>query len=181
METPLVAVYGSSAGASEDLARARELGAALARAGFGVLNGGYGGTMEAAAAGARAEGGVAVGVTCAAFTFRTGANEWCSEVVEAADLFERVAELVRRASAYVVLPGGNGTMAELALAWEHQRKGLLPARPLVVWEEPWRRVIAALEATPYLDGGSDGIVWVDSVEAAVDAVRRDSTNKVVKG
>lgn len=172
METPLVAVYGSSAGAPEDLERARALGAALARAGFGVLNGGYGGTMEAASAGARAEGGVAVGVTCAAFTFRSGANEWCSDVVEAADLFERIAELVRRASAYVVLPGGNGTMAELALAWEHQRKSLLPPRPMVVWEEPWRRVIAALEATPYLEGGAKGIVWVRDVDEAVAAVAR---------
>lgn len=171
MTPPLVAVYGSSAGPAEDLTRARALGAALVRAGYGVLNGGYGGTMEAAAAGARAEGGVAVGVTCASFTFRGGANAWCSEVVEAEDLFQRLAELVHRAAAYVVLPGGNGTLAELALAWEHQRKGLLSPRPLIAWEEPWKRVIETLAATPYLEGGADGIVWVTAVEQAVESIR----------
>lgn len=171
MTSPLVAVYGSSAGDGQDLDRARKLGAALARAGFGILNGGYGGTMGAVAEGARSQGGVAIGVTCAEFTFRAGPNPWCSEVVEAADLFERLAELVRMASAYVVLPGGNGTLAELALAWEHQRRGLLPPRPVVAWEKPWRRVMAALEATPYLEGGAQGIVWVRTVEEAVAAVR----------
>lgn len=128
--------------------------------------------MAASAAGARAAGGPTVGVTCAEFTFRSGPNPHCDEVIEAAALIDRVGELVRRASGYVVLPGGNGTLAELAVTWEHLRKGLLPDRPLVVWEEPWRRVLAPLVEGPHLPGGDEGITWVDSVEAAVAALER---------
>ncbi len=171
MSIPLVAVYGSSGGPAADFDRARALGTALARAGFGVLNGGYGGTMEAAAAGAREAGGRTVGVTCAEFTFRSGPNEFLDEVVVAPTLVDRLAELLRRADAYVVLPGGNGTLTELSLAWEHLRRGLLSPRPLVVWEDPWRPVVASLAAGPYLGGGVEWITWVSDVDSAVEAVR----------
>lgn len=168
---PRVAVFGSGAGAPTDLERARHLGAGLARAGFAVLNGGYGGTMAAAAAGAREAGGRAIGVTCAEFTFRPGPNPHLAEVVEAPTLFARLERLVREASAYVALPGGNGTLAEISLAWECLRKGLLPARPLVAWRDPWQAIVLGLEAGPYLGGGADLFTWVDDVEAAIAAVR----------
>ncbi len=173
MPTPLVAVFGSGSGTAADHDRARTLGAELVRAGFGVVNGGYGGTMAASAEGAREVGGEVVGVTCAAFgAFRSGANPHVSEVVEAPTLIARMEALIHRASAYVVLPGGVGTLGELAVTWEHLRKGLLDdSRPLVAWEEPWRRVLAPLVEGPHLPGGEAGIVWVDSVEAAVAAVR----------
>lgn len=166
-------MYGTSAALPEDLRRARALGRGLAEAGYGVLNGGYGGTMEAAAAGAREGGGPAVGVTCARFTFRSGPNAYCTEVVEAASLTERIEILIDRAAGYVVLPGGNGTLAELSLTWEYQRRDLLPPRPLVAWERPWRPVIEALEAGPYLDGGSDRIIWVSEVDEALAVIARD--------
>lgn len=169
---PLVAVFGSGGGSEEeDLARARRLGACLARAGFGVLNGGYGGTMEAAAAGAREAGGEAIGITCSEFTFRTGPNEHLTDVVEAPTLFARLEHLVREAAAYVVLPGGNGTLAELALAWECVRKGLVDRRPLVVWRDPWYGIVERLSAGPWLGGGLEHLTWVDEVDEAVAAVR----------
>lgn len=170
MTTPgpsLIAVFGSGAAPAADLERARRLGRALAEAGYGILNGGYGGTMEASAAGAREAGGIAVGVTCRAFTFRSGPNPHLSEVVEAPTLTARIETLLTRAAGYVVLPGGNGTLAELSLAWEHLRKGLLPERPLVVWKDPWRRIVDLLEVGPYLGPGAGAIAWVDGVEDAV--------------
>ena len=121
--SPRVSVFGSGAGGKADLDRARRLGAALARAGYAVLNGGYGGTMEAAAIGAREAGGRAIGVTCAEFTFRSGPNPHLAEVIEAPTLFARLERLVRDGAAYVALPGGNGTLAEIAVAWECLRKG----------------------------------------------------------
>lgn len=131
--------------------------------------------MEAAAAGAREAGGHVVGVTCARFTFRNGANSHCSEVIEAPTLTARLEELLTRAAAYAVLPGGNGTLTELSLVWEHLRKGLVPARPLVVWEDPWRRIVDALTAGPHLGGGDEHITWVDDVESAVQAIVRGSS------
>ncbi len=166
-----VAVFGSGGGSPEDLERARLLGAGLARAGFAVLNGGYSGTMEAVAAGARQAGGRAIGVTCAEFTFRSGPNSHLSEVIEAPTLFARLERLVREASAYVALPGGNGTLVEISLAWECLRKGILPPRPLVAWRDPWRSIFERLEEGPYLGVGADLFTWVEGVDEAVAAVR----------
>ncbi|MCK5438623.1 MAG: LOG family protein [Gemmatimonadetes bacterium] len=170
MSSPLVAVFGSGADRPKDVERARALGAALGRAGYGVINGGYGGTMSASAAGARLGGGPTVGVTCAEFG-RAGPNPHLDEVIEAGILTERLGHLIRRAAAYVVLPGGNGTLTELSLAWEHLRKRLVEPRPLVVWEDPWRPIIEAIAAGPYLSGGTEHITWVDDVDAAVTSIR----------
>lgn len=168
----LIAVFGSGGGNEADRERASALGRGLAEAGFGVLNGGYGGTMEASAQGAREAGGRAVGVTCAAFTFRSGANPHLSEEVVAETLAERIGILIERAAGYVVLPGGNGTLAELSLAWEYVRRGLVPPRPVVAWREPWRRFVGLLEEGTWLGGGVDRITWVDGVDEAVEAIRR---------
>jgi hypothetical protein len=168
---PRVAVFGSGSGTEADLDRARRLGAGLARAGYVVLNGGYGGTMEAAAAGAREAGGRAIGVTCAEFTFRPGPNSHLAEVIEAPTLFARLEHLVRDAAAYVALPGGNGTLVEIALAWEYLRRGLILPRPLVAWREPWQRIFKRLSDGPYLEGGTDLFTWVGNVEQAIEAVR----------
>lgn len=128
--------------------------------------------MEASAAGARAAGAPVIGVTCALFrSFRTGPNPHASEVVEAPTLYARLETLIERAAAYVVMPGGVGTMIELALTWEHLRRGLVPERPLVVWEEPWREVVRVLEAGPYAETGHELLTWVGSVDEAVAAIR----------
>ena len=168
---PRVSVFGSGAGGEADLDRARRLGAALARAGYAVLNGGYGGTMEAAALGAREAGGRAIGVTCAEFTFRAGPNPHLAEVIEAPTLFARLERLVRDGDAYVALPGGNGTLAEIAVAWECLRKGLVDPRPLVAWSDPWKEVFTELAEGAYVDLGIELFDWVDGVEEAVDAIR----------
>ena len=57
---------------------AESLGRLLAQNGFTLANGGYGGTMLAAAKGAAAAGGCVIGVTCTAFK-RSRANEYVSE------------------------------------------------------------------------------------------------------
>lgn len=175
---PRVAVFGSGGGAAADLDRARRLGAGLVRAGYEVMNGGYGGTMEAVAAGASEAGGRAIGVTCAEFTFRACPNTHLAEVIEAPTLFARLEHLVRDAAGYVALPGGNGTLAEISVAWECLRKGLVSARPLVAWRDPWQPVFEGLAEGPYLDGGVDLFTWVGDVEEAVEAVRARVTADV---
>lgn len=169
--SPRVSVFGSGAGGKADYDRARRLGAALARAGYAVLNGGYGGTMEAAAIGAREAGGRAIGVTCAEFTFRSGPNPHLAEVIEAPTLFARLERLVRDGDAYVALPGGNGTLAEIAMAWECMRRGLVDPRPLVAWSDPWRGIFTGLTDGAYVEGGGELFTWVEDVEEAVEAIR----------
>lgn len=145
MNGSCITIYGDGtcAPGTEAYGRARALGLALAGAGWTICNGGYGGTMEAAARGAREAGGRVIGVTCRAFG-RSGPNAYVDEVRETADLLERLRVLIDLGAAYVVLPGGTGTGTELLLTWELMRKGLLARRPLLVWTPAWDAVVGAV-------------------------------------
>lgn len=139
-ERRAVAVFGSSETPPSDplYQQARRLGALLARAGFLVVTGGYGGVMEAASRGAREAGGAALGVVCQGWTERGRTpNAYLSEQVAATDLHERTRGLVERAHAFVVLPGKSGTLAELTLLWALHRAGVLGERPIVLLGSPW--------------------------------------------
>ncbi|MFQ5927685.1 MAG: LOG family protein [Terriglobia bacterium] len=141
----VVTVFGSSrpAPGSPDYETACALGAALARAGFTLCTGGYGGTMEGVSRGAREAGGHTIGVT--AESFRAPANAWVAEEVRVKSWEERLFELIRRGEGYVVLPGGTGTLAELAVVWEMLNKGFLARKPLVVLGDFWRAVLEVIE------------------------------------
>jgi uncharacterized protein (TIGR00730 family) len=141
-----VTVFGSSLPPEQTAPyeEARLLGRALAERGFAVCNGGYGGVMEASARGARAVGGHTIGVTCSIWPSR--ANPWIVEEVRTASFPERIIMLIERGDGYVVLPGGTGTLAELALAWEMMNKATLSAtvggkKFLVLVGSYWQGVI----------------------------------------
>lgn len=147
-----IAVFGSSEpGPTEPLyVVAYRLGQLLARAGFAVLSGGYGGVMEGASRGARDAGGRTAGVTCATFRDRRP-NLYLDEVVVAPDLFARTRELVERARGYVVLPGKAGTLAEIAILWALERAGCLGARPVVLLGGRFGEMVAALREMDVLE------------------------------
>ena len=144
-----ITIFGSSlpgegSTAYED---ARRLGQILAERGIAVCNGGYGGLMAASARGAREAGGHTIGVTCTLWPGE--ANPWIVEEIRAASFIERLMSLIERADAYVVLPGGTGTLAELALVWEMMNKSTLARtvggrKPLLVMAPYWQPVIDCL-------------------------------------
>lgn len=142
----VITVFGSSRPAPGSAAyeTARELGAALARAGFAVATGGYGGTMEAVSRGAREFSGKTIGVT--AEVFRSSANAWVEEEIRVKTWEERLFKLIELGAGYVVLPGGTGTLVELAVVWERINKGFLGEKPLVVLGDFWLPVIEAIPA-----------------------------------
>ncbi len=148
-EMKTVSIFGSSLPreGSEAYEEARRLGRLLAEAGLAVCNGGYGGLMEASARGAREAGGHTVGVTCAIWP--SAANRWIAEEVRTRSFLERLTTLIERGDAYVVLPGGTGTLAELALVWEMMNKSTLSKtvggrKPLLVMVPYWQPVIECL-------------------------------------
>lgn len=131
-----VAVFGTSDGDDRASVEAAErLGAALARAGYVVVTGGYGAAMEGANRGAREAGGYTVGVTCRMFS--RAPNRYIDDAVETADLIERLTTLLGLGDAYVAGKGGTGTLAEIALAWEFINKKIIPPRPLVLLGGFW--------------------------------------------
>ncbi|MGE5325559.1 MAG: LOG family protein [Deltaproteobacteria bacterium] len=144
-----ITVFGSSLPQEGTVAYedARRLGHLLAEAGFGIANGGYGGLMEASARGAREAGGHTVGITCDVWAAK--ANRWIAEEVRTPSFFLRLTTLIERGDAYVVLPGGTGTLAELALVWEMMNKSALSRavggrKSLLVMVPYWQPVIECL-------------------------------------
>jgi uncharacterized protein (TIGR00725 family) len=112
---PYVAVVGAGGDIAADvLADAEAVGAELARRGAVVVCGGLDGVMAAACRGARAEGGVTLGILPGAD--RAAANPWVSVAV-ATGLGElRNGLVVRSADAVVAIDGEYGTLSEIALA-----------------------------------------------------------------
>ena len=88
-----------------------------------------------------------MGVTCEVWSFP--ANRWIVEEVRSRSFLERLLALIERGDAYVVLPGGTGTLAELALVWEMMNKSSLSRtvggrKPLLVMAPYWQPVIECL-------------------------------------
>ncbi|HEV2247843.1 MAG TPA: LOG family protein, partial [Terriglobia bacterium] len=78
------------------------------------------------------------------------ANRWIAEEVRTATFMERLLTLIERGDSYIVLPGGTGTLAELALVWEMMNKSALcrsvgGPKPLLVMVPYWRPVIDCLK------------------------------------
>ena len=109
-----VSVFGSARTPrdSPDYARARQLGAELADAGWAVITGGGPGIMEAANRGASEAGGLSVGLGIE-LPFEQSLNEWVDIGIEFRYFFARKTMFVKYAQAFVICPGGFGTMDEL--------------------------------------------------------------------
>ena len=139
-----VSVFGGSQPkeGSEAYAAARALGEALALRGHTVLTGGYAGTMEAVSRGAAGAGGHVIGVTCEEIGRYHGlrANQWVQEERKCATLMERLRGLIEGSDAAIALPGGPGTLAEIALTWNLMIVGALARRPLILVGGGWQRV-----------------------------------------
>jgi len=163
-DTPIVTVFGSSrtAAGSPAYQTAQALGAGLAGAGFGVASGSYGGTMEAVSRGAREAGGKVIGVT--AEVFPSPANAWVNEEIRVPTWQDRLFKLVELGAGYVVLPGGTGTLVELAVVWEWINKRFLPVKPLIILGEFWVPVVSAI---PGAELQANPIVQARNVEEVV--------------
>ncbi len=152
----VVTVFGSARvrRGSSEYDEAYDLGCALAASGLAVCSGGYGGVMEAVSRGAREAGGEAIGVTARAF--RARANAWISNEVRVASWQQRLFELVRRGSGYVVCRGGTGTLVELAVVWEMLNKRMMRAKPLALLGPFWLPVIECVNQAETKGRSSEG-------------------------
>src|SRR3982074_540989 len=128
---------------SDECLAAQQLGRALAERGFSVVTGGYNGVMEAVSRGAKEGGGHVIGVTVdvIAKNFERLPNAFVDQEVRTAALLERIDKLVELGAAYVVLPGGAGTLAELGIVWNLALLGALNDKPLIVVGRGWERVL----------------------------------------
>jgi uncharacterized protein (TIGR00730 family) len=109
-----VTVFGSARTAPEHphYALAREIGAELGRAGYAVITGGGGGIMEAANRGAREAGALSIGCNIE-LPHEQALNSYVDIGLRFRHFFVRKVMFVRYASAFVICPGGFGTLDEL--------------------------------------------------------------------
>jgi uncharacterized protein (TIGR00730 family) len=150
----IIAVFGSNApqAGEPDYETARALGRSLARAGYVVATGGYGGTMEAASRGAREAGGHVIGVTTSVFDrIRLEPNPYFDEEIKFPTLFQRLHHLVTFADAWVALPGGIGTLSEVALTWSLMQVGEVKPQPFVVVGEMWQTTLQNFSRNGYVN------------------------------
>jgi hypothetical protein len=111
---PAITVFGSARVDADDpmYQAARAFGAAAAAAGFAVITGGGPGIMEAANRGCREAGGTSVGCNIE-LPYEQRLNEYVDLGIDFRYFFVRKTMFVKYAEAFVVFPGGYGTLDEL--------------------------------------------------------------------
>lgn len=111
---PAVTIFGSARTAQHSplYEQSRAIGRRLAEAGYAVITGGGPGTMEAANRGCREGGGLSVGCNIE-LPHEQGLNQYVDLGIEFRYFFARKVMFVKYADAFVILPGGFGTLDEL--------------------------------------------------------------------
>lgn len=175
---PCVTVFGSAR--FEEGHRyydmARSVGSALARLGFTVMTGGGPGVMEAANRGAKDVGGMSIGCNIE-LPFEQEANPYLDERIDFRYFFVRKVMLVKYSYAFVVLPGGFGTMDEVFETLTLIQTDIVHDFPVVLMgEEYWRDVVDFIRDDMIDDGTispSDAELFrvTDSIDEMVDCLQ----------
>ena len=149
-----VSIFGSARtkrGAAE-YQLAAEIASGLAKAGYAVITGGGPGIMEAANKGAAEGGGVSVGLGIE-LPLESGLNEYVNVGVEFRYFFVRKTVFVKYSQAFVVLPGGFGTMDELFEALTLLATGKMTRFPIIlVGSAYWNGLLGWLKETMLAEG-----------------------------
>ena len=157
---PVVCVFGGSGDVCRSPAIGRlaeATGRVLAELGYVVANGGYGGTMEACSRGAKQAGGRTIGVTCELWS--SPPNAYIDEVIATADFTQRLRKLLELGTAgYVVLPGANGTLTELAVAWERKCTRQQHRLPIVCVGRFWQPLITLVSSIRPASAGAVAVI-----------------------
>ena len=150
---PAVTVFGSARTPSQHphYRLMRKVGAELGRAGYAVITGGGGGLMEAANRGAREAGAVSVGCNIE-LPREQRLNDYVDVGLQFRHFFTRKVMFVRYASAFVIGPGGFGTLDELFEALTLIQTATIHHFPLIlVGEGEWDGMIDWLRSRALAD------------------------------
>jgi len=156
---------------------AYRLGQLLGKDGHTILTGGYIGTMEAASRGAKEAGGHVIGVTCEDIERwrKIGPNPYITEQIRVPTLSERINALVFNCDAAVALPGGIGTLAEIAMYWNHLAIESFPPQPLILVGAGWKTIAQAFlesQGTFIPEQDHTRLTYAATVDEAYQYLRR---------
>jgi uncharacterized protein (TIGR00730 family) len=153
---PAVTIFGSARApaGSPDYELARGIARRLAEIGFAIITGGGPGIMEAANRGCREGGGLSIGCNIE-LPHEQGLNEYVDLGVEFKYFFARKTMFVKYADAFVIMPGGFGTLDELFESLTLIQTGKIRDFPVV------------LVGTSYWQGMID---WMRAVQVPAGAI-----------
>ena len=151
---PAVTIFGSARVARDDVAYATavEVGRLLGEAGFAIITGGGPGIMEAGNRGAREAGATSVGLNIE-LPFEQHVNPYVDVEVDFRYFFVRKTMLVKYAQAFVIFPGGFGTMDELFEALTLIQTGKIRDFPIVLFgREYWGGLLEWVRSAMIVEG-----------------------------
>jgi uncharacterized protein (TIGR00730 family) len=151
---PAICLFGSARtpADSPDYALAREMGRAIGEAGFTLITGGGPGTMEAANLGARDAGALSVGLNIQ-LPHEQALNPYVDLGIEFHYFFVRKLMFVRYSEAFVVFPGGFGTLDETFEALTLIQTGKALDHPIVLQGSAfWAGLMDWIQTGPLADG-----------------------------
>jgi uncharacterized protein (TIGR00730 family) len=151
---PAVTVFGSARvnESSPVYEQAREIGRSLAREGWAVITGGGPGVMEAANRGCQEAGGLSIGCNIE-LPQEQSLNPYVDLAIEFRYFFARKTMFVKYADAFVIMPGGFGTLDELFEALTLIQTGRIRHFPVVlVGSEYWSGLLTWARETLLADG-----------------------------
>lgn len=146
---PAVSIFGSARTSPDDSVykKTEKIASLLAEKGIAVITGGGGGLMEAANKGAAEAGGDSVGINIV-LPLEQKPNSYCTINLECNYFFVRKVMFVKYASAYIIMPGGLGTLDEFfEAATLIQTKRLKPLPIILVDSEYWTGLIDWIKET----------------------------------
>jgi len=172
-----VSVFGSARTKSDNphYLEAEKFGRLITEAGFGVITGGGPGIMEAANKGAVDAEGLSVGVGIE-LPFEASMNEYVKVGVENRYFFTRKVMFLKYSQAFVVFPGGLGTLDELFETLTLAQTGHAPDFPVIlVGKKYWSGLVDWMQDTLWKNGAikqSDFDLFrvVDTAEEAVEKI-----------
>jgi len=175
---PAVTVFGSARVKPDDpmYDAARRIAGGLARAGFAVITGGGPGIMEAANRGAREGGGLSVGCNIE-LPFEQDMNAYVDLGIEFRYFFVRKMMFVKYAEAFIIFPGGFGTLDELFESLTLIQTGKIVHFPVVLFGSAYWKGLLDWIRDPVLKEAKispddlDLMIVTDDVDEAVQAAR----------
>lgn len=150
---------------------AQELGSELAKAGYTVITGGGPGIMEAANRGAKAAGGLSIGCNIL-LPHEQAPNPYLDLTLNFDYFFVRKIMLRKYSSAFVLMPGGIGTLDEIFETATLIQTGKIPPFPIfMMGSEYWKPIRNAIREVMFQEGtfqeGEVNLLITDSPAEAV--------------
>jgi uncharacterized protein (TIGR00730 family) len=169
MKQYTITIFGSSLPVESDqeYQNAYSLSKKLAKAGFNICSGGSMGIMDAVSKAASEEGKEAIGVTVE--IFNAPSSKYLTNEIRCSTLSERLDNLVTTGDAFILLPGGTGTLLELSFIWELMNKNVMKIKPAVCYGEMWKIIVEEMEKRVKLEKRHENLIMCfDDKDQIVD-------------